>query len=88
MACPPLFATVATAQGRLCPPYGTLHGVVFDILVGSEHRAGLAAVFPDDDRRMACRPAKRRAQMPKPARSVLDGIEHGAMLAKNRDYAP
>src|SRR3979411_3519075 len=36
--------------------HATLHGVVFDILVGSEHRVGLAAVFvfPDDDRRMAC----------------------------------
>jgi hypothetical protein len=43
--------------------YGTLHGVVFDILVGSEHRAGPVAVFPDDDRRMTCRAAKRRAQM-------------------------
>jgi hypothetical protein len=29
----------------------TLHGVVFDILVGSAYRAGLAAVFPGDDRR-------------------------------------
>ena len=28
----------------------TLHGVVFDILVGSGHRGGLAAGFPDDDR--------------------------------------
>jgi hypothetical protein len=26
--------------------HATLHGVVFDILVGSEHRVGLAAVFP------------------------------------------
>jgi hypothetical protein len=41
----------------------TLHGVVFDILVGSEHRVGLAAVFPDDDRRLACR-AVARAQRP------------------------
>ena len=37
----------------------TLHGVVFDILVGSEHRVGLAAVFPDDDRRMGCRAVAR-----------------------------
>jgi hypothetical protein len=37
----------------------TLHGVVFDILVGSVHRVGLAAVFPDDDRRMACRAVAR-----------------------------
>jgi hypothetical protein len=28
----------------------TLHGVVFDILVGSGHRGDLAAGFPDDDR--------------------------------------
>ena len=34
--------------------HATLHGVVFDILVGSENRVGLAAVFPDDGRRMAC----------------------------------
>jgi hypothetical protein len=33
--------------------HATLHGVVFDILVGSEHRVGLAAVFPVDDRSMA-----------------------------------
>ena len=39
--------------------HATLHGVVFDILVGSEHRVGLAAVFPDDDRRMACRAVAR-----------------------------
>jgi hypothetical protein len=39
--------------------HATLHGVVFDILVGSEHSVGLAAVFPDDDRRMACRGAAR-----------------------------
>ena len=31
-----------------------MHGVVFDILVGSENRVGLAAVFPDEGRRMAC----------------------------------
>ena len=37
----------------------TLHGVVFDILVGSESRVGLAAVFPVDDRRMACRAVAR-----------------------------
>ena len=29
----------------------TLHGVVFDILVGSEHRVGVAAVLSDDDRK-------------------------------------
>jgi hypothetical protein len=28
-------------------PTVTLHGVVFDILVGSENRVGLAAVFPE-----------------------------------------
>ncbi len=39
--------------------HATLHGVVFDILVGSEHRVGLAAVFPDDDRRLACRAVAR-----------------------------
>ena len=39
--------------------HATLHGVVFDILVGSEHRVGLAAVFADDDRRMACRAVAR-----------------------------
>ena len=33
--------------------HAILHGVVFDILVGSERRVGLAAVFPDDDRRIA-----------------------------------
>jgi len=37
----------------------TLHGVVFDIF-GWEREAGRAAVFPDDDRRMAC-PAVARA---------------------------
>jgi hypothetical protein len=37
----------------------TLHGVVFDILVGSESRVGLAAVFPVDDRSMACRAVAR-----------------------------
>ncbi len=39
--------------------HATLHGVVFDILVGSTSRVGLAAVFPVDDRRMACRAVAR-----------------------------
>ena len=39
--------------------HATLHGVVFDILVGSENSVGLAAVFSDDDRRMACRAVAR-----------------------------
>jgi hypothetical protein len=39
--------------------HATLHGVVFDILVESESRVGLAAVFPVDDRRMACRAVAR-----------------------------
>src|SRR5712691_7096656 len=39
--------------------HATLHGVVFDILVGSEHRVGLAAVCPVDDRSMACRAVAR-----------------------------
>jgi len=29
-------------------PVVSLHGVVFDILIGSENRFELAAVFPDD----------------------------------------
>ena len=37
----------------------TLHGVVFDILVGSESRVGLTAVFPVDDRSMACQALAR-----------------------------
>src|SRR5882757_9684178 len=52
--------------------HATLHGVVFDILVGSESRVGLAAVFPDDDRRMACRAVARepRARL-RPEASAL-----------------
>jgi len=34
-------------------------GLFFDILVESESRVGLAAVFPVDDRRMACRAVAR-----------------------------
>src|SRR6266702_7759844 len=44
--------------------HSTLHGVVFDILVGSERRVGLAAVVPDDDRRMACRAVAREPVSP------------------------
>src|SRR3979490_2179948 len=44
--------------------HATLHGVVFDILVGSEHRVGLAAVFADDDCRMACRAVARGPTSP------------------------
>jgi hypothetical protein len=55
---------VGFAQSIQASDYqATLHGVVFDILVASEHRVGLAAVFPDDDRRLACR-AVARAQRP------------------------
>ena len=43
------FRRIGSASER----HATLHGVVFDILVGSEHRVGLAAVFPDTDHRMA-----------------------------------
>jgi hypothetical protein len=46
--------------------HATLHGVVFDILVGSESRAGHAAVFPVDDRSMACQALARADSPPRP----------------------
>src|SRR5450631_2414852 len=53
--------------------HATLHGVVFDILVESQSRVGLAAVFPVDDRRLACRAVARepRARLrPEPSAPV------------------
>jgi hypothetical protein len=43
---------VGMAQARLCPPYArpTLHGVVFDILVGAD---AIAASGRDDPRTIA-----------------------------------
>ena len=57
-----------------------MHGVVFDILVGSESRVGLAAVFPDDDRRMACRAVARGNN----ARLRPKGFGAAALLARER----
>ena len=50
--CQNVFAGIAQSI-RASDRHATLHGVVFDILVGSERRVGLAAVFPVDDRSMA-----------------------------------
>src|SRR6266436_9198786 len=52
------------------PPV-TLHGVGFDILVGSENRVGLAAVFPEMILRVACRARSSRAARPAFARWAL-----------------
>ena len=60
--------------------HATLHGVVFDILVGSESRVGLAAVFPVDDRRMACRAVARGNN----ARLRPKGSGAAALLARER----
>jgi hypothetical protein len=55
---------VGFAQGiHASDHHATLHGVVFDILVESESRVGLAAVFPVDDRRMACRALAREPRV-------------------------
>src|SRR5260370_28586715 len=51
-------------------PPATLHGVVFDILVGSEYRAGLAAVFPDEDRGDGLPSRSSRAAGPTSPRGV------------------
>src|SRR6266403_57436 len=56
------------------PPV-TLHGVVFDILVGSENRVGLAAVFPEMILRVACR-AVARVQRGPPS---PDGLWRGSL---------
>ncbi len=56
------------------PPV-TLHGVVFDILVGSENRVGLAAVFPEMILRVACR-AVARVQRSPPS---PDGLWRGSL---------
>ena len=56
--CQNVFAGIAQSI-HASDHHATLHGVVFDILVGSVHRVGLAAVIPDDDRRMACRAVAR-----------------------------
>src|SRR5882672_6134262 len=55
--------------------HATLHGVVFDILVGSENRVGLAAVFPEMILRVACR-AVARVQRGPPS---PDGLWRGSL---------
>jgi hypothetical protein len=45
-----LWSTAPASKHPWQRPHATLHGVVFDILVGSGHRVGPAAILPNDDR--------------------------------------
>src|SRR5216684_9289350 len=56
--------------------HATLHGVVFDILVESENRVGLAAVFPVDDRGDGLPSRSSRAARPAFAERLRRGSLH------------
>src|SRR5882724_9229904 len=75
LICPTCQNVFAGKASMPAPPPVTLHGVVFNILVGSENRVGLAAVFPEMILRVACRAvAGVRRGPPSP-----DGLWRGSL---------
>src|SRR6266850_4221633 len=56
--CQNVFAGIAQSV-HASDRHATLHGVVFDILLEARAASALAAVFPVDDRSMACQAVAR-----------------------------
>src|SRR5258708_33136726 len=59
--CQNVFAGIAQSV-HASDRHATLHGVVFDILLEARAASALAAVFPVDDRSMACQAVARAAR--------------------------